>query len=59
MGYYTSTQDTKIFLDKKHFDAVYQKMCQLNDFHDLKRGGSFGNNNDKVEGDRYPRKRTF
>lgn len=59
MGYYTSTYSTNIFLDKKHFDAVYQKMCELNDFHDIKRGGSFGNNNDKVEGDRYPRDKWF
>lgn len=59
MGYYTSTYRTNIFLDKKHFDAVYKKMCELNDFHDLKRGGSFGSNNDPVETDRYPRNKWF
>lgn len=59
MGYYIQTTDTNLFLDKKHFDEVYKKMCELNDFHELKRGGSFGANNDNVEGDRYPRDKWF
>ena len=53
MGYYTSITETDIFLDKKHFDAVYKKMCELNDYDDLKSGGSFGANNDPKEGERY------
>lgn len=59
MGYYTSTNDVNIFLDKKHFEDVYKKMCELNDYHDLKRGGSFGVNNDQVEGERYPSNKWF
>lgn len=53
MGYYTDITETQIFLDKKHFDAVYEKMCKLNDYDELKRGGSFGANNDPKEGERY------
>lgn len=59
MGYYIGTGDVEIFLDKKHFEDVYKKMCELNDFHELKRGGSFGANTDEVEGDRYPRNKWF
>ena len=59
MGYYTNTEVVKIFLDKKYFEDVYNKMCELNDHHDLKRGGSFGRNNDNVEGERYPRDKWF
>lgn len=59
MGYYIGTEDVEIFLDKKYFDDVYKKMCELNDFHELKRGGSFGANTDEVEGDRYPRNKWF
>lgn len=59
MGYYVTLEESDIFIDKKHFDAIYQKMCDLNDFHELKRGGSYGGNNDKVEGDRYPRDKWF
>lgn len=59
MGYYVSTADVEIFLDKKYFEDVYKKMCELNDYHDLKRGGSFGGNNDSIEGDRYPRDKWF
>lgn len=59
MGYYIGTEDVNIFLDKKYFDDVYKKMCELNDFHELKRGGSFGANTDEVEGDRYPRNKWF
>jgi len=39
MGYYVNTAETKIFLDKKHFNSVYERMCELNDHDDLKRGG--------------------
>lgn len=59
MGYYVNTEEVDIFVDKKHFDAIYKKMCELNDFHELKRGGSFGGNNDNVEGERYPRDKWF
>jgi hypothetical protein len=59
MGYYVSTTEVQFFLDKKHFEDVYKKMCELNDYHDLKRGGSYGTNNDQVEGDRYPRDKWF
>jgi hypothetical protein len=40
MGYYIGTEDVNIFLDKKHFDDVYKRMCEINDYDDLKRGGS-------------------
>lgn len=59
MGYYVTLEESNIFIDKKHFDAIYQKMCDLNDFHELKRGGSFGGNNDNIEGERYPRDKWF
>jgi hypothetical protein len=59
MGYYVGIEDTNIFIDKKDFNEVYKKMCELNDYHDLKRGGSFGANSDAVEGDRYPRNKWF
>lgn len=59
MGYYVGTGDVNIFLDKKHFDDVYKKMCELNDHDELKSGGSFGANNEPVEGDRYNRSKWF
>lgn len=59
MGYYVTLEESNIFVKKEDFDAVYQKMCQLNDFDELKRGGSFGSNNDNVEGERYPRDKWF
>lgn len=39
MGYYVWTTDCDIFLSKHHFDYVYQKMCELNEHDELKRGG--------------------
>lgn len=39
MGYYVYTADQDIFLSKHHFDYVYQKMCELNEHDELKRGG--------------------
>ena len=59
MGYYTSTMDSNLLVKKEDFDKVYQKMCQLNDYHDLKRGGAFGHNEDIIEGERYPRDKWF
>lgn len=59
MGYYVQSIDNDFFLDKKYFDDVYNKMCELNDYHDLKRGGSFGSNTDPIEGERYPRNKWF
>lgn len=40
MGYYVTTTGQKIFVHKKHFDDIYKKMCKLNDYDELKRGGS-------------------
>lgn len=59
MGYYTSIIDCNFFLDKIHFNDVYQKMCELNDYHDLKRGGSFGSNQDADPNERYPKDKWF
>lgn len=59
MGYYVKTNEVNVFVDKKHFDDIYKKMCELNDYHELKRGGSFGSNNDNVEDERYPRDKWF
>lgn len=59
MGYYTSIIDCDFFLDKQHFNDVYQRMCELNDYHDLKRGGSYGKNNDVDQGERYPKNKWF
>lgn len=59
MGYYVSTIDNDFFLDKDHFDDVYKKMCELNDYNDLKRGGSYGSNQDIDTTDRYPKNRWF
>ena len=53
MGYYVQSIDNDFFLDKKYFDDVYNKMCELNDYHDLKRGGSFGSNTDPIDGNMY------
>lgn len=39
MGYYVESMDCSMFLSKDHFDDVYKKMCELNDYDDLKRGG--------------------
>ena len=39
MGYYVSIIDHNLFIDKKHFGAIYDKMCELNDHDELKRGG--------------------
>lgn len=59
MGYYTNLIECDFFLDKKHFDDVYQEMCKLNDYHDLKRGGSYGANTDPDPNERYPKNRWF
>ena len=59
MGYYVYTTDSNFFLDKKHFQSVYEKMCKLNDFDELKRGGMFGSNNDPVPGEKYNRNSWF
>jgi hypothetical protein len=59
MGYYIGTEDVNIFLGKEHFDDVYKRMCEINDYHDLKRGGSYGGNNDTTEDDRYPKDKWF
>jgi hypothetical protein len=59
MGYYVSTTEVNFFLAKEHFNSVYQKMCELNNYDDLKRGGSYGANTDPVEGDKYPRNKWF
>jgi hypothetical protein len=59
MGYYVYTVDSNLFLDKKHFESVYEKMCKLNDFDELKRGGMFGSNNDPVPGEKYNRNSWF
>lgn len=48
MGYYVSTVDTNIFLDKKYFKHVYEKMCALNDFDELKRGGCYGGTSEQT-----------
>lgn len=59
MGYYVSTIDNDFFLDKNRFDDVYNKMCELNDYHDLKRGGSYGSNEDVDTTERYPKNKWF
>lgn len=59
MGYYIGTENVDIFLDKKYFDDVYKKMCELNDYDELKSGGQFGKNQDPVDGERYNRNKWF
>jgi|688.fasta_scaffold00117_126 hypothetical protein len=59
MGYYIGTEDVNIFLDKEHFDDVYKRMCEINDYDDLKRGGSYGGDEKQVEGQRYNSKKWF
>ncbi len=59
MGYYVNIEDSDIFLDKKHFEAVYEKMCELNNHDELKRGGSFGANEDPVDGEKWNRNKWF
>lgn len=58
MGYYVYTTDVDIFLDKNKFEDVYKKMCELNDYDDLKRGGSYGGN-DEVTNERYNKNKWF
>jgi hypothetical protein len=53
MGYYTSIEYTNIFLDKKHFEDVYNKMCKLNDYDELKSGGMFGSVKPDQEKSKY------
>jgi hypothetical protein len=59
MGYYITTIDSEIFLDKKHFEDVYKKMCELNDFDDLKRGGMSGNKDEDGSKERYNKEKWF
>lgn len=47
MGYYTNLIDSKIFVKKEDFPKVYEKMCELNNYDELKRGGSFGKTDDQ------------
>lgn len=59
MGYYVNTTEVDFFLYQRHFDAVYKRMCDLNDYHDLKSGGSFGGNEDLDPNERYPKNKWF
>lgn len=59
MGYYVNIVSSDIFVDKNDFEKLYNKLCELNDYHELKRGGSFGGNQDNIEGERYPRDKWF
>lgn len=59
MGYYVRSIDSNIYVDKQHFNDIYWKMCALNDFHDLKRGGSFGGDEEQNTNERYPKNKWF
>jgi hypothetical protein len=39
MGYYVDIFDQNFTLKKEHHEAAFKKVCELNDFDDLKRGG--------------------
>lgn len=39
MGYYVESIDSSFFLHRDHFEDVYKKMCELNNYDELKRGG--------------------
>lgn len=39
MGYYVQTIDSNILIKKEDFVSIYNKMCELNDHDELKRGG--------------------
>jgi hypothetical protein len=59
MGYYVRTVESNIFLDKKHFDDAYKKLCELNDYDELKRGGSFGYNSESDASEKYNKSKWF
>jgi len=42
MGYYVYIQQSTFKLPAKDYDAAYEAMCALNQYDDIKRGGSFG-----------------
>lgn len=54
MGYYVYTQEMSLQIKKDHFDNCYKAMCKLNDYDELKRGGTFSpNGNERPEGCDY------
>lgn len=59
MGYYVKTIDSEVFLHNKDFDAAYKKLCELNNYDELKRGGSFGGNTDQNPEEKYNRSKWF
>ena len=59
MGYYVTTIDSDLFLEKKNFEDVYKKMCELNDFDELKRGGMIGNKDEDGSKERYNKNAWF
>ena len=58
MGYYVRSIHSNFFMDKVHFDAAYKKLCELNDYDELKRGGQFGSGI-KEENDKYNKNKWF
>jgi hypothetical protein len=53
MGYYTNLVDSNIFVKKENFQSIYEKMCELNNYDELKRGRSFGIENDDQKDDKW------
>lgn len=56
MGYYTTLIDTNLLVKKEDFQSIYEKMCELNNYDELKRGGGFGQLEEQGESKWNPNK---
>jgi hypothetical protein len=56
MGYYTTLIDSNLLVKKEDFQSIYEKMCELNNYDELKRGGGFGQLEEQGESKWNPNK---
>lgn len=56
MGYYTTIIDHDIYLKNNLFKMAYERMCELNKYDELKRGGGFGQLEEQGESKWNPNK---
>lgn len=56
MGYYITINNTNILVMKEDFQNIYKKMCELNNYDELKRGGGYGKLEEQGESKWNPNK---
>lgn len=56
MGYYITINNINILVMKEDFQNIYKKMCELNNYDELKRGGGYGKLDEQSESKWNPNK---